>query len=818
MPSDRRGSLPWMAKVAYEDARAALDEVIEWALENADGTRNEATTRLHVIDELLTRALGWSKAQIVAEESYGGKYADYCLGRPATRLIVEAKREGVYFELPSGVGSGVLEISTLLEVSADISGAINQVLAYCYSRGVPIAAVSNGQQLIAFLASRQDAVPPLAGKALVFDSLDAMRDDFPCFWNNLSRDGVEALNIHATVGDVDVAAPPPKLAARIPDYPGYWRRNRIQNELKILGDVVLEDIPTAPELEDEFLRQCYSATPTLSEYALVSREIIEARYSALASLEGEATEAPARTSSGLSGDLQTDVLAGSLARRPLILLGDVGVGKSIFIRHFVKVAARDLMERSVVLSIDFGVEPALAESLRDYIMDRFVEQLREYGIDVEADKFVRNVYHSELKSFAEGVHRRLEQIAPDQYAVKEIALLERKLTDRGQHLRASLRYITRNLHRQVIVFLDNIDQRDFGFQEQVFLIGQSLAATWPATVFLSLRPETFYRSRNVGSLTAYQPRVFTIAPPAVGRVIQKRLRFCRGLVDDPEQRGRILPEALDPQASVLSTYLRVLSSSFASRDELVECVENLSGGNVRSALGFLNTFVGSGHVDTRKIFGIAEETGNYTVALHEFVRSIVFGDYQYFDPSASPIANVFEISSPDGREHFLLPILLAHVDRVGAIGRQDGYVDVSVLLSLAQSLGFVPSQVEFALRHGVDKRLLHLHPGAEDTSRRYRISTIGAYTYRKLMGMFVYVDSMIVDTPIVDKDVSHMIDDSQAIEDRKRRVEVFRAYLDEQWRTFEGQELVFNWTEVSAQLDTDYARIERALANHFPRK
>ena len=148
---------------------------------------------------------------------------------------------------------------------------------------------------------------------------------------------------------------------RIPDIGG---GTRFKNELKILGDLVLEDIATAPELEEEFLKQCYSTSPMLSEYALVSREILEARYSALPSLEAEVSVAPAHGASGVSPDLQTDVLAGSIARRPLILLGDVGVGKSMFIRHFVRVDAREVMERSIVLSIDFGREPALADDFK----------------------------------------------------------------------------------------------------------------------------------------------------------------------------------------------------------------------------------------------------------------------------------------------------------------------------------------------------------------------------------------------------------------------------------------------------------------------
>lgn len=95
--------------------------------------------------------------------------ADYAIGRPATWLIVEAKREGVYFELPIGVGPGVMNLSTLFASSAEFERAARQVLTYCHERGVPLAAVTNGHQIVAFLASRQDGVPPLEGRALVFD-------------------------------------------------------------------------------------------------------------------------------------------------------------------------------------------------------------------------------------------------------------------------------------------------------------------------------------------------------------------------------------------------------------------------------------------------------------------------------------------------------------------------------------------------------------------------------------------------------------------------------------------------------------------------
>lgn len=791
----------------YEAGRAALAALQEWWAKEGAQNRNEATTRLHLIDVILTDVLRWPKNHITAEHSHGGTYADYVIGRPATRLVVEAKREGIYFDLPVGVGPGVVPLSILME-SADVEAAIRQVLAYCHERGVPLAAVSNGHQLIAFLANRVDGVPPLSGRALVFDSLNAIQQDFRLLWDNLSRDGVEALTIQATLGDVQTATPPAKLSSRIPGYPGFWSRNKIQTGLKILGDLVLQDILTAPDLEDEFLRRCYSSTNTLSEYAMVSREILQARYAALASSDTDVSLAPARSDDDLAPDLTKDVLAAALGRRPLILLGDVGVGKSIFIRHFMKIDAPDVMRQSIVLSIDFGSEPALADDLQNYVAERFVEQLRANEIDVDADKFVRSVYKAELRSFERSVYGPLQKTNPGEYELRELAMLEKKLSDRNRHLEASLRYASRALKRQVIIFLDNIDQRNLDFQERVFLIGQSLAQHWPATVFLTLRPETFYRSRTSGSLTAYQPRVFTVSPPELREVISKRLAYCLELVADQSHRDRLLPAALDEQAAILATYVKILSYSLARKNDLVEFVENLSGGNVREALGFLNTFVGSGHVNTQKILDIQEKEGSYLIALHEFVRAIIFGDHQYYDPAASPIANVFEISTDDGREHFLLPLILSHVERVGEVGRRDGFVQSDEIVAFGQTIGFLPAQVEFAIRHGADKRLLQMAPpDPEADRRRYRITTVGAYTYKRLMRRFVYIDAVVVDTPIVDDKAAERIAHCRELEDRITRAEEFVSYLDQQWEPLGEKDVPFTWPRVSLRLRNDFRRV-----------
>ena len=58
----------------YEDGKDQLKSLIDFFNETADSNRNEATTRLHLINSLLLDVLGWPKKECVAEPWQDGKY------------------------------------------------------------------------------------------------------------------------------------------------------------------------------------------------------------------------------------------------------------------------------------------------------------------------------------------------------------------------------------------------------------------------------------------------------------------------------------------------------------------------------------------------------------------------------------------------------------------------------------------------------------------------------------------------------------------------------------------------------------------------
>lgn len=308
--------------------------------------------------------------------------------------------------------------------------------------------------------------------------------------------------------------------------------------------------------------------------------------------------------------------------------------------------------------------------------------------------------------------------------------------------------------------------------------------------------------------------MFTVSPPRIDLALTKRLSFA---LDELSTTGRLhfFPDNLTIHSALLAEYIHVLIDSFERSDGLMEFIDNVSGGNTRQAIEFMTDFIGSGHVDAQKIIDVYRESGSYIIPVHEFLRAITFRDHRHYDPTVSRIANLFDISSPDGREHFLAANLIAFVElSSGTSTGNEGYVDLDSVFGFGQGLAFEPAQIHSALDRCMGKKLLEANPrfGQTPVVTSVRITTIGAYSVHRLIEMFAYVDGMIVDTPIVIPAVRGGIRDVESISDRLERAETFRQYLDSQWENLRDKPHAFDWEPASRKLHEDIDRVMRRLA------
>ena len=86
-----------------------------------------------------------------------------------------------------------------------------------------------------------------------------------------------------------------------------------------------------------------------------------------------------------------------------------------------------------------------------------------------------------------------------------------------------------------------------------------------------------------------------------------------------------------------------------------------------------------------------------------------------------------------------------------------------------------------------------------------RVTSAGVYTGSVLINMFAYADAVVVDTPILDDSYRRLISNVFTLDERLRRAEVFRVYLDRHWRNLRAAapDLAFNWEGHSDKLQQD---------------
>lgn len=797
----------------YETCRENLSKLLAWYKPRI-GQRNEATTRLHLIDKIFFDCLGWEIEDVTVEEIYEGQYTDYSFFCPRRVLIIEAKKEGDYFELPAGCHNQVYSITSLFRDYPNLKKAIVQVAQYCQTRGVKYGVVCNGTQIVMFVATRSDGIPPFEGKSIVFSSLNYMLDNFFDFWNILSKPGIERGYVDSIlIGDI-LPDLPPKLSNSISVYPGSKDRNVFQTDLQIVSDLVLEDIIKTRDLEVTFLRECYCQSGALSQYSRISKSILKARYAAL--FEPDQTNAvtiPASGKTGISGE----ILAESLSRRPIILLGDVGVGKSAFILYLTKVDSDSLFDDdAITLLIDLGSQASLTTDIREYVVKEISSQLRiNHNIEIEENSFVRGVYNFEIERFRKSIYKDLFSTKPDLYKEKELEFLEGKIKNKEDHLKNSLEHVSKARKKQIIIFLDNADQRDDNTQQLAFLIAQEFAERWPATVFLCLRPDTYNRSLRTGTLSGYHPKVFTISPPRVDQVITKRLAFALRITSG-EIALSSLPQELHLKLSKLDSIIRVFLYSLEHNRNLIQFIDNISNGNIRLALNLVKGFFGSGHVDTQKIIRIYEAAGSYHIPLHEFLHSVIYGDCAYYTPDQSILANIFDISRVDYKEHFLLPLLIGLLMSSKDTSAREGFVETKKVYERCQGLGFLPEQIDFAINRACRKKLIETSGRCFPESGSafpfsLRATTMGAYHIEDLCWQFSYIDAIIVDTPILDNSIREKIHNENEIQRRLARTEILRKYLDGIWQELHDCGSLFNWSGISQKLKSQMEKIRISL-------
>lgn len=786
---------------------------------------NEAETRFQFIDQLLISCLGWDRNLVRVERYENGDFTDYELGEPRG-LILEAKKEDIYFEIPSTRKSKlVTSIRSICDLSPAAKTAIEQVQRYCASRGVRVAAICNGPQIIAFIASRFDGKSPLDGHALVIDGFDHLLDNFARIYETLSPQGVASNKLAQYLEENGIFGIPDKISTFIRNYPSFRYQTNSASQLRLIAELLLEDIIRTEDLEKQFYRDCYCESGALAQDALISKNLLRSRYAALFDpSEASPTLTPAKPKG--TSPLSNEIVAEGLSRRPIILIGDVGVGKTSFIKNLILVHAENEFKNSIYIYLDLGVNVVLDSDLEGYVHNEIHKQLEsKYNYNISSLEFISTIYKEDIERFEKGAYGPLKNVDPSQYQLKLSEMLAAKVAHIDQHLRLSFLKIGKETRKQIVVIIDNIDQRELDLQQKAFIASQSIAQHWGAVVFLAVRPNTFHESKRSGSLSAYPNKVFYIMPPRPEQVLERRLVFALNMAE-----GRLPVESLSSVSlnlNDISAFIRALLVAIRRNPQVSEFLSNITGGNVRSMIDFVTKFIGSPNVDSDKIIDFMTNGEDYIIPIHEFSKAALLGDYAHYHPNSSIAINLFDVRFPDRREHFLCCIVVAFLNYDSSHRTSDGFVETRSITAELQSQGFTLEQLASALRRLTNKKLIETSQrvtfeetsGAElrgELPESFRITTVGAYHLTRWCGTFAYIDAMVFDTPIFDVDARRVCGfelESFDIKHRYKRAVGFRNYLSETWMSSGISVPYFNWRAVCEQSQPTFDSVSNFIQN-----
>jgi len=727
---------------------------------------SEADTRAKLIDPLFKDCLDWTEADIAREPPTHPGYIDYLFSIDGIRkFVLEAKKTGKYFEIPSSLSRQSYKIRGTITTDKTIKNAIEQAQTYCVDAGVRYGVITNGNQYILFQAfkyghSWKDT------KCIVFRSLEDIRKKFTTFSNILNRNSVKSGSLRRYISQEPILTKHVKPLEKVHNPDGTLIRNYLTPLLQPIIDVIFGELTY--ESQVDILKECYVIEKQFRKSTSFHIKPLFDRlphyakkYHIQQLLETESQAGVFQASFEKCAEfLRYEVPKGSL----ILLLGGVGTGKTTFIHYFFKWIIKK--PRVLWFYIDFKESFPDPEAIADYVYQGIISDYRErYRTDLQ-------------KKFAD-----LEHILSNPKPTHEdIVVLFSILNLKGYTMS---------------IVLDNVDRHYLTipeFQEQALLVARSITNDFKTITILTLREESFFKSKKSGVLDAYNVPKFHVLTPFFDKLIGRRIAYTLNLLDKPEKE---IMKTLDVSDDLVASrekvtkFFQILGYSLRRSRKvgraILRFLSDVSGGDMREALRFINTYCTSGNTNIDEMLYHFDRQGFYDIPFHHIIKSIMLGDSRYYRSTRSNVMNIFDVNLGVTDSYFLHLHLLSYLkDQVNCFSTLDtGYVEIDNILFEAEKILISQNAIEEALSDLAHFGLIEFDNQSKvgyKTATHVRITPTGEYYLTDLIHRFAYLDLIWVDTPIRDQRLVSKLRGllkKESLDDRFKRTDLFLNYLKE---------------------------------------
>lgn len=264
-------------------------------------------------------------------------------------------------------------------------------------------------------------------------------------------------------------------------------------------------------------------------------------------------------------------------------------------------------------------------------------------------------------------------------------------------------------------------------------------------------------STRTGVFDAYHIPKFHIASPIFLNMIIKRVKYTINILKNKDPRfSQLIPQE---DLNKVIQYFKIIHSSLTSRNYqsklLIDFIDSISVGNMREALRMFNNFMKSGNTNVKEIFEKqkSNDYGTYQLSYHQFLKSIILGEYKFYCQERSNIANILDFDTSLSDSHFnllrTLMFLQKRENKQSSIGR--GYVLIDDIITICEEVS-IRREVIYDSLLRLSKYYLIECDNQSNTNLKnasyVKITAAGKYYLEFLRNAFLYADLILVDTPI----------------------------------------------------------------------
>ncbi|MGD0496728.1 MAG: hypothetical protein ABSB28_11955 [Candidatus Bathyarchaeia archaeon] len=734
---------------------------------------SESDSRAKILDPIFKDCLGWTEDDITREEHIHKGFIDYTFkidDRPV--FVLEAKKVGYSFIISEALKKRRYKINGAISTDKKISEAINQVQAYCTEIGATYAVISNGHQFVIFEAFRRFG-KWREGSCVAFSSVEDIVNNFSLFFGILSKPAVIGGSLKKNVAKELVSLEFKRPLDFVHNESATVGWNVLAARLTTIVPYIFKDITKDSQID--VLRKCYVRQKQIRNTDNVLRTSFDklpyyAKHYDINWFKETETEAGEFQ---LSFEKCREFLRkeGGLGS-VIMLLGGVGSGKTTFIHHYFKVVMSDRKD-ILWFYVDFGVSPPDISEIEGFIFDSIVHE------------------------YQERYRKRLED------SLKAVGVSS--VTANGESLLAFFSMLRYQSYTIAIV-LDNVDQHSYTtpkYQERVFEYSQYFANKFKTITFVTLREESFFKSTRSGVLDAYHLPKFHIESPNFEELIRKRIEYTQEFLTTQERERASLDVSPLGEWIVVKMFFTIINYSIRESrrvgKEILRFINDVSGGDMRQALRFINAFMTSGNTDVEEMIDVetslppeTPEYKHYQIPLHHIIKSIVLEDYKYYSSSHSSVMNVFSVNPQHTYSYFLHLRVLAYLSKRMNyfIALDKGFIDINQIIEDAEVAGISRKAIEDCMGRLSQFGLVEYDNQSKEgfkTAQYVKITATGLYYLEELAHSFPYIDLVFMDTPICEEktlkalrrglNADSILNKKDRMEARFERTHTFLKYL-----------------------------------------